>query len=82
MTTLVTGATGFVGGNLARALTERDEDVRVLVRPASNDLAIRDLNVTQVTGDVLCAESLRKAVARLRDGLSLRCQLFVLVSSA
>ena len=62
MTTLVTGATGFVGGNLARALTERDEDVRVLVRPASNDLAIRDLNVTQVTGDVLCAESLRKAV--------------------
>ena len=62
MTTLVTGATGFVGGNLARALTERDEDVRVLVRPASNDLAIRDLNVTQVTGDVLRAESLRKAV--------------------
>lgn len=62
MTTLVTGATGFVGGNLARALTERDEDVRVLVRPASIDLAIRDLNVTRVTGDVLCAESLRKAV--------------------
>lgn len=62
MTTLVTGATGFVGGNLARALSQRDEEVRVLVRSTSNDLAIRDLNVTRVTGDILYPESLRKAV--------------------
>ena len=63
MTTLVTGATGFIGGNLARALAERDDDVRVLVRPTSSDLAIRDVNVSRVSGDLLCTESLRRAVA-------------------
>lgn len=62
MTTLVTGATGFIGGNLARALVERHQDVRVLTRPASNDLAIRDINVTQMTGDLLSPESLSQAV--------------------
>ena len=61
MTTLVTGATGFVGGNLARALWARGEDVRALVRPSANDLAIRDTGVTQVTGDLLDSESLRRA---------------------
>ena len=63
MTTLVTGATGFIGGNLARALIERDEEVRVLVRPTSNDLAIRNVKAARVIGDLLSPESLRKAVA-------------------
>ena len=62
MTTLVTGATGFVGGNLARALVERDEEVRVLVRQTSNDLAIRDIKTTRMIGDLLAPESLREAV--------------------
>lgn len=62
MTTLVTGATGFVGGNLARALWARGQDVRALVRPSSNDLAIRETGVTQVTGDLLDSESVRRAV--------------------
>ena len=61
MTTLVTGATGFIGGNLARALAARGEDVRALVRPTANDLAIRDTNVKQMTGDLLDADSLRRA---------------------
>ena len=34
MTTLVTGATGFIGGNLARTLAARGQEVRALVRPA------------------------------------------------
>ncbi len=63
MTTLVTGATGFIGGNLARALVDRDEDVRVLVRPTSNDLAVRDLNAKRMIGDLLSPDSLRQAVA-------------------
>ena len=63
MTTLVTGATGFIGGNLARALWARGEDVRALVRPSANDLAIRETGVTQVTGDLLDVESVRRAAA-------------------
>ena len=63
MTTLVTGATGFVGGNLARALAERDEDVRALVRPTSNDLALRDINVRRIMGDLLSPDSLDQAVS-------------------
>ena len=62
MTTLVTGATGFIGGNLARALCARGEDVRALVRPTANDLAIRDTAVKRIPGDLLDADSLRRAV--------------------
>lgn len=61
MTTLVTGATGFIGGNLARALWARGEDVRALVRPSGNDLAIRDTGVAQVNGDLLDSDSVRRA---------------------
>ena len=63
MTTLVTGATGFIGGNLARLLSARGEAVRALVRPAANDLAIRDTSVTPVPGDLLDIPSLRRAAA-------------------
>ena len=63
MTTLVTGATGFIGGNLARLLSARGEAVRALVRPAANDLAIRDTGVGQVPGDLLDIASLRRAAA-------------------
>jgi nucleoside-diphosphate-sugar epimerase len=35
MTVLVTGATGFTGGHLARHLLQEDEHVAVLVRPSS-----------------------------------------------
>ena len=62
MTTLVTGATGFIGGNLARRLAARGEDVRALVRPTANDLVIRDVPVERSPGDLLDAESLRRAV--------------------
>ena len=82
MTTLVTGATGFIGGNLARALAARDEAVRVLVRPTANDLAIRDVKATRVVGDLLSPESLQSSRVRLRDGVPLRRQLLVLVAAA
>ena len=35
MKVLVTGATGFVGGNLARKLWEQGHEVMALVRPGS-----------------------------------------------
>ena len=54
--TLVTGATGFIGGNLARELCRREYQVRALVRPGSNTLAIKDTPVETVPGDILDRE--------------------------
>ena len=38
MRILLTGATGFVGGAVLRALVRAGRDVRVLVRPGSGSL--------------------------------------------
>ena len=61
MRVLVTGATGFIGGNLARALCARGYDVRALVRPGSNTLTIDGTRVQAVPGDILDRESVRRA---------------------
>ncbi|HVN03998.1 MAG TPA: hopanoid-associated sugar epimerase [Bryobacteraceae bacterium] len=58
--TLVTGASGFLGWHVARALTERGHRVRALVRCSSK---IRDLDVEAVTGDLRDPDSLARAVA-------------------
>jgi dihydroflavonol-4-reductase len=52
MKVLVTGATGFIGGNLARALLEQGFEVRALVRETSSRTAIQDLDLDLVTGDL------------------------------
>ena len=62
MKVLVTGATGFVGGNLARTLVQRGYEVRALVRPNSNPLALQDLHVEQVPGDLRDRDSLARAL--------------------
>ena len=62
MQTLVTGATGFIGGNLARELCRRDYQVRALVRPGSNNLTIKDTPVETVPGDILDRESVARAL--------------------
>ncbi len=66
MTSLVTGASGFVGSHVARMLVERGEEVRVLVRPQSNLKAIEDLPLEKVYGDLRDAESIRRAVGGVR----------------
>lgn len=62
MTTLVTGAAGFLGSHVARQLVARGEDVRVLMRPSSNNRAISDLSLEYVTGDLRDAASLERAM--------------------
>ena len=63
MKVLVTGATGFVGGNLARELCARGYEVRALVRPGSSLLTIEDTGVERVEGDILDRESVRRAAS-------------------
>ena len=62
MTTLVTGAAGFLGSHVARQLVARGTSVRVLLRPSSNNRAISDLSLEYVTGDLRDAASLERAM--------------------
>jgi dihydroflavonol-4-reductase len=61
MTTLVTGASGFLGSHVARQLVARGEDVRVMMRPLSTNRAIADLSLEYVTGDLRDPGSVARA---------------------
>src|SRR3981189_2564061 len=62
MTTLVTGAAGFLGSHVARQLVSRGDEVRVLLRASSTNRAIADLSLEYVTGDLRDAASLDRAM--------------------
>jgi dihydroflavonol-4-reductase len=62
MTTLVTGAAGFLGSHVTRQLVARGDDVRVLLRASSTNRAIADLSLEYVTGDLRDPESLDRAM--------------------
>jgi uncharacterized protein YbjT (DUF2867 family) len=55
---LVTGATGFIGGRLARALVESGAEVRCLVRNAIRAEHLREAGCEVLEGDVMDATSL------------------------
>jgi dihydroflavonol-4-reductase len=63
MTTLVTGASGFLGSHVARQLTASGDTVRVLLRASSQNRAIADLPLEYVTGDLRDPNSLDRALA-------------------
>jgi nucleoside-diphosphate-sugar epimerase len=62
MTTLVTGATGFIGTHLVRALVADGRDVRCLTRTPDNKKKIAKLGAEAFVGDLLDTYSLTAAL--------------------
>lgn len=63
MTTLLTGASGFVGAAVLRHLVNAGHDVRVLLRPQSDRRNLDGIDCDVVTGDLADSASLDAAVA-------------------
>src|SRR3954447_3905719 len=64
MRAVVTGATGFVGGHVARLLAQRGDEVTATYRNPERLSRLRELDVREVKADVLDRAGLRRA---LRD---------------
>ncbi len=58
MRVFITGASGFLGGSLARALAQEGAEIRALCRPATDRALLQDLPIAWYQGDVISRESL------------------------
>src|SRR5256885_7829864 len=63
---LVTGASGFIGSSVVRALLDRGARVRALIEPGRDDDNLAGLGVERVVGDIRDAATVDEAV----DGIS------------
>jgi len=66
VTTLVTGATGFIGRHLTRALCRLGEPVRILARRTSDLRPLADLPVEVIYGDLTDPAAVEEAVRGVR----------------
>ena len=66
MKALVTGATGFIGSAVTRALIQAGVEVRALVRPETDRQAVAGPAVEPVSGDLCDVASLRSALVGCR----------------
>jgi len=67
MTSLVTGATGFIGGRLVNSLRQQGDEVRALVRDPRRAQALKAQGVALVEGDITDAATLKPAVEGVTD---------------
>ena len=58
----MSGATGFIGSHVARALVARGDSLRCLCRPTSHRDDLDDLPIDWVLGDLTDRDSLRRAM--------------------
>src|SRR4051794_18804123 len=63
---LVTGASGFIGSSVVRALLDRGARVRALIEPGRDDDNLAGLEVERVVGDIRDSATVDEAV----DGIS------------
>ena len=63
MTVFLTGATGFVGGHVARACAKAGMHLRLLTRTTSNTASLEGLAADMVVGDLQQPEALRSALS-------------------
>jgi dihydroflavonol-4-reductase len=63
---LVTGATGFIGSAVTRALLARRLDVVALVEPQADAANLEGLDVKQLVGDIRSPDSVRQAMSGCR----------------
>lgn len=68
MTYFLTGATGFLGGVIARQLVEAGHTVRAVVRSPDHASVLRTLGIQLTAGDVTDAGSMRESMRGV-DGL-------------
>jgi len=62
--TLVTGGAGFIGTHLVRALADRGDELRLLLRKTTRTEHLHDLEFERTTGDITDRRAVRRA---LRD---------------
>ncbi len=63
MRIFITGATGFVGSHVARALADQGAELRLLVRPTSDLRNLAGLNAEHATGDLRDFASIERAMS-------------------
>jgi dihydroflavonol-4-reductase len=63
--TLLTGGSGFLGSHLARALAQRGDELRLLVRRDSDLTPLKGIEYERATGDITD----RRAVRRATEGV-------------
>jgi dihydroflavonol-4-reductase len=63
MKCFVTGASGFIGANLAHELARRGHDLKLLLRPGANMRGLQGLDYEVVSGDVADRRLLKTAMS-------------------